>query len=95
MNLFDKIINFFQKDYIPLPQEEIASYKQTAKFFEPAVNPATGMPMVGATDCMGNPYGHRPMHETNYSGYDYQRTQSSYQSYNYFDNRWSDPFTRY
>lgn len=100
MNFFDKIIHFFQENYIPLDEEsglcETTVKPNHRKSFEPLVNPATGMPMIGSVDCMGNPFGQRSIPEINYSSSsDYYRNQSSYQSFSYCDNRWNDPFNRY
>ena len=100
MKFFDKIIHFFNNDYVPVEQEDINEETITVKpcprkSFDPSVNPSTGMPMIGSVDCMGNPFGQRSMHETNYAAYEYHRYQSSYQSTSYFDNRWTDPFNRY
>lgn len=97
MNLFDRIIHWFQNAYVPYEENEMETVKASPrKSFEPSVNPATGMPMVGSVDCMGDPFGQRSRHEHIRSSYDdYYRHQSSYDSSNRFDNRWNDPFNRY
>lgn len=98
MKFFDKLIHFFQENYIPTEEsdlDETTVKPSPRKSFEPSVNPATGMPMIGSVDCMGNPFGQRAIPEINYSSSDYYRHQSSYQSFSYCENRWSDPFNRY
>lgn len=95
MSLIDRLFNWFEKNYIPLNEHEVFVKPSPRKSFDPAVNPATGLPMIGSVDCMGNPFSQRSMHESTHSSYDYYRYQSSYDSYNRFDNRWNDPFNRY
>jgi len=64
MNIFARIKQFFKDNYVPFTQEEIEAGAadidpSPRRSFDPAVNPATGMPMVGQVDCMGSPFGQR------------------------------------
>lgn len=87
--IFKPIVTFFKFVAIPHPDFQNKLNQRTANKNETKINPATGLPMIGSLDSMGNSIGSSASDRNNNWHDDYHRRNPSYtSSYDPFTNRY-------